>query len=38
MAEDLIELPEDFFDEDFYYDDPSQLSVIFSDLEEKNLY
>lgn len=38
MSEDLIELPEDFFNEELFYNDPNQLSDIFSDLEEKNLY
>lgn len=36
--EDLIDLPDDFFDEQLYYSDPNELSNIFSELEEKNLY
>lgn len=38
MEDDLIDLPEDFFDEQNYYSDPNELSEIFTDLEEKNLY
>jgi len=38
MREDLIDLPEDFFDEELYYKDPNDLNNIFSELEEKNLY
>lgn len=38
FREDLIELPEDFFDELLYYEDPNDLNNIFSELEEKNLY
>ena len=38
MEEDLIDLPEDYFDEELYYTDPNELSEIFTDLEEKNLY
>lgn len=38
FKEDLIDLPEDFFDEELYYNDPNELNNIFSELEEKNLY
>ena len=38
MREDLIDLPEDFFDEELYYKDPNDLNNIFAELEEKNLY
>jgi hypothetical protein len=38
MSEDLVELPEDFFDEELYYKDPNDLNAIFSEIEEKNLY
>lgn len=30
MAEDLVELPEDFFDEDLLYSDPNELNEIFT--------
>ena len=36
--EDMIELPEEFFFEKLYYTNPNELSDVFSDLEEKNLY
>ena len=36
--EDLIDIAEDFFVEKLYYSDPNELSDVFSDLEEKNLY
>lgn len=36
--EDLIDLPEEFFDEELLYSDPNDLNNIFSELEEKNLY
>ncbi len=38
MAEDLIDLPEDFFDEELRFSDPNELNDIFTILEEKNLY
>ena len=38
FKEDLIDLPEDFFDEELFYTDPNDLNNIFSELEEKNLY
>ena len=38
MNEDLIQLPDDFYDEELYYKDPNDLNTIFSELEEKNLY
>ncbi len=38
MNEDLIDLPEDYFDEELKFDDPNELNDIFSVLEEKNLY
>lgn len=38
FREDLIELPEDFFDEELFYTDPNDLNNIFGELEEKNLY
>lgn len=36
--EDLIDIPEDYFNERLFYSDPNELSDVFSDLEEKNLY
>jgi hypothetical protein len=38
FSEELIDLPEDFFDEELYYSNTNELSDIFTDLEEKNLY
>lgn len=38
MVEDLIDLPEDFFDEELRFSDPNELNDIFTILEEKNLY
>ena len=38
FREDLVELPEDFFDEELFFTDPNELNNIFSELEEKNLY
>jgi len=38
FKEDLIDLPEDFFDEELFYTDPNDLNNIFSELEETNLY
>lgn len=38
FSEDLVDLPEDFFDEELLYSDPNDLNNIFSELEEKNLY
>jgi hypothetical protein len=38
FREDLVELPEDFFDEELFFSDPNELNNIFSELEEKNLY
>ena len=38
FAEDLIELDENFFDEDLCFNDPNDLNKIFSELEEQNLY
>jgi len=38
FAEDLIELDEDFFDEELLFNDPDDLNLIFSELEEQNLY
>ena len=38
LGEDLVELPEDFFDEDLFFTNPHDLNNIFSELEEKNLY
>lgn len=38
MAADLIDLPEDFFDEELLFSDPNELNDIFTILEEKNLY
>ena len=38
MGDDLIDLPDNFYDEDLYYTDPNDLNNIFSELEEKNLY
>lgn len=36
--EDLIDLPENYFDEELFFTDPNDLNNIFSELEEKNLY
>ena len=38
LEEDLIELPEDVYAEDLYYDDANELNNIFTELEEKNLF
>jgi hypothetical protein len=38
FLEELIDIPEDFFDEELYYSNTNELSDIFTDLEEKNLY
>ena len=38
IQEDLVEVPEDFFDEKLLYSDPNELNAIFTQLEEKNLY
>lgn len=38
FKEDLIDLPEDYFEEELFYSDPNDLNNIFSELEEKNLY
>ena len=38
MAEDLIDLPEDFFDEELIFSEANELNDIFTILEEKNLY
>lgn len=38
LKEDLVELQEDFFDEELFFTDPNDLNNIFSELEEKNLY
>ena len=38
FAEDLIDLDEDFFDEELLFNDPDDLNLIFSELEEQNLY
>lgn len=38
FAEDLIQIDDDFFDEELCFDDPNDLNQIFTDLEEKNLY
>ena len=38
MNEDLIDLPEDYFNEELLYTDPNELNEIFTQLEEKNLY
>ena len=37
LADDLIPVPPDFYDEDLYNDDVSYISEIFSQLEDKNL-
>jgi len=34
LEETLIDVPEDFYDEDILFDDPDQLMQIFADLEE----
>lgn len=34
FAEDLIPVEDDFFDEDLCFQDPDDLNVIFSELEE----
>lgn len=38
FAEDLIQVEDDFFDEELCFDDPNDLNQIFSELEEQNLY
>lgn len=38
LAEDLIDVPEDYYEEAIQFTDPSDLSKIFSDLEERNLF
>lgn len=38
FAEDLIQIDDEFFDEELCFDDPNELNQIFTDLEEKNLY
>ena len=38
LAEDLIDVPEDYYEEQIQFTDPSDLSKIFSDLEERNLF
>ena len=38
MKNDLIDLPENFFDEQLRFSDPNELNEIFTILEEKNLY
>jgi len=38
MNEDLIDVPEDFFDEELFFQDSNELNDIFTLLEEKNLY
>lgn len=37
LAEDKIDVPNDFYDEDILFDSPDQLIDIFSLLEEQNL-
>ena len=37
-GEDLIDLPESYFEEELRYSDPNELNEIFTQLEEKNLY
>lgn len=36
LASDSIDVPPDFYDEDVLYDDPEELMVIYSYLEEQN--
>lgn len=38
LGEDLIDVPEDYYEEAIQFTDPSDLSKIFSDLEERNLF
>ena len=38
FAEDLIAIEDDFYDEDLCFSDPNDLNMIFSELEEQNLY
>lgn len=38
FQEDLVELPENFFEEELNFADPNDLNEIFTILEEKNLY
>lgn len=38
MNEDLINLPDDYFEEKLFFSDPNELNDIFTALEEKNLY
>ena len=37
LREDLIDVPEDYYEEDILFNDPKQLLDIFTQLEEKNL-
>lgn len=37
LKEDLIDVPEDFYDEKILFEEPEQLMQIFTNLEEKNL-
>ncbi len=38
FAEDLIQIDDDFFDEELCFNDPNDLNEIFTNLEEDNLY
>lgn len=38
FKQDLIDVPNDFFDEEPYFSDPNELNNIFTELEEKNLF
>ena len=38
MKNDLIDLPENFYEETLHFSDPNELNEIFTILEEKNLY
>lgn len=38
IAKDLIDMPEDFYNEELKFQDPNELKDIFTLLEEKNLY
>ena len=37
LAQDLIDVPKDYYDEKILFDDPEQLMEVFSYLEEQNL-
>lgn len=38
LKNDLIEVPDNYYNENLYFSDPHELNEIFTILEEKNLY